>query len=291
MEMKIGIIGGAGKMGRWFAGLLLKEGCSVMISDVNKEALSAAREELNVESLSSPRMTKAADIILLAVSIDSFEDALKEIAPYARPGQVIADITSLKDQPMALMHRYLDKATVLGTHPLFGPGAKDLANQNFVLTPTNEQENVLARKTMNYLQKHGAKVTVLTPQKHDEMMSVVLGLAHFISIVAADTLGDIGQLQKLKDIGGSTYRVLTTLVESVISEDPELYASLQMRLPLVQEMEQLFQMHAAKWAELVQKQDRPAFVKNMNALKYKFAKDNANFGQAYDNMYKIMEWL
>ncbi|GAI64600.1 unnamed protein product, partial [marine sediment metagenome] len=28
-----------------------------------------------------------------------------------------------------------------------------------------------------------------------------------------------------------TYKVLLTLVESVLSEDPELYASLQMNLP------------------------------------------------------------
>jgi prephenate dehydrogenase len=288
---KIGIIGGAGKMGRWFARLLLKEDFAVIISDTNNEALLAAQEELKVETALNPQIMNNADIILLAVNIDSFEETVKEIAPHQRPGQVIADITSLKEQPVELMHRYLEKAIVLGTHPLFGPGAKDLANQNFVLTPTNEIENALAHKVMNYLQRHLSKVTILTPQKHDEMMSVVLGLAHFISIVAADTLGDIGQLQQLKDIGGSTYRVLTTLVESVVSEDPELYASLQMRLPYVQEMEELFQMHAAKWAGLVRQGDRQGFVKNMNALKYKFAKDNANFGQAYENMYKIMEWL
>ena len=131
----------------------------------------------------------------------------------------------------------------------------------------------------------------MTPRKHDEMMAVVLGLAHFISIVAADTLVEIGKLPELKAIGGSTYRVLTTLVESVVSENPELYATLQMRLPYVTEVEKLFQMQAAKWAELVKNKDKPGFVKNMTNLKYKFAKSNSNFGQAYENMYKIMEWL
>jgi len=180
---------------------------------------------------------------------------------------------------------------VLGTHPLFGPGARDLTNQNFVLTPTNEKEDLLAHRVMLYLQQHGSRVTLMSPHKHDEMMSVVLGLAHYIAIVAADTLAEFENLAQLKSIGGSTYRVLTTLVESVVSEDPELYATLQMRLPYVQEMEQLFQMQAAKWGELVQNKDRQGFIKNMNALKCKFTKNNANFGQAYENMYKIMEWL
>jgi prephenate dehydrogenase len=232
-----------------------------------------------------------ADIVLLAVNIDSFEDVVKEIRPHVCPGQVILDITSIKEKPVDMMHAYLEKATVLGTHPLFGPGAKDVASQNFVLTPTNEQEKILAQKVMNYLQKRNARVTLMTPRKHDEMMAVVLGLAHFISIVAAATLAEIGKTSQLKSIGGSTFRVLSTLVESVISEDPELYATLQMRLPYVTEVEQLFQKQAAKWAEMVKNQDKQTFVKQMAALKYKFTTDNSNFAQAYENMYKIMEWL
>jgi prephenate dehydrogenase len=60
----------------------------------------------------------------------------------------------------------------------------------------------------------------MSPGEHDRMMTVVLGLAHFISIVTADTLATVDRLPQMKAIGVSTYRVLTTLVESVISEDP-----------------------------------------------------------------------
>ena len=80
-------------------------------------------------------------------------------------------------------------------------------------------------------------------------------------------------------------------MESVISEDPELYATLQMRLPGLSELEERFQKNAARWADLVKDQNKAGFVKNMTALKKKFAENNATFGQAYGNMYKIMEWL
>lgn len=289
--MKIAIIGGAGKMGKWLAGFLQKEEYEIMVSDINKDALTALQESLGVTAVSNSKAMAEADVVLLAVNIDSFEEAVKEISPYVRPGQIILDVTSIKEQPVELMHKYLEKALVLGTHPLFGPGAKDAASQNFVLTPTNETEAALAQKVMSYLQKHNARVTLMTPRKHDEMMAVVLGLAHFISIVAADTLAEIGKQSQLKAIGGSTFRVLTTLVESVVSEDPELYATLQMKLPYVTEVEELFQMHAAKWADIVKNKDRQTFITQMTALKYKFATDNTNFGQAYENMYKIMEWL
>jgi prephenate dehydrogenase len=289
--MKIGVIGGAGKMGQWFTRYLVKEEFEVVVSDKNTAGLSIWEDIPKVKVASNNKVMAEADIILLCVSIDGFEDIVKEISPLVRSGQVMVDITSVKEFPVKAMHENLKTATILGTHPLFGPGAKDLANQNFVLTPTNEREQVLAIKVMNYLQQHGARVTYMTPQKHDEMMSVVLGLSHFISIVAADTLANMGKAQELKAIGGSTYRVLTTLVESVVSEDPELYASLQMRLPYVQEMEELFQMRAAKWAEMVKNQDKAGFIKNLKTLKYKMATNDPNFGRAYENMYKIMEWL
>ena len=52
-----------------------------------------------------------------------------------------------------------------------------------------------------------------------------------------------------------------------------------------------FQANAAKWAQYVKDQDKQAFKDNMTDLKKKFAENNTSFGQAYENMYKIMEWL
>ena len=81
----------------------------------------------------------------------------------------------------------------------------------------------------------------------------------------------------MRAISGTTYKALLTLVESVISEDPELYASLQMRLPNMTKIEELFQKSAKTWAELVQNKDRQEFVKRMNILKNSFKKDNPDF--------------
>jgi prephenate dehydrogenase len=289
--MKIAIIGGAGRMGGWLARQLQVEGHEVILSDKDKNQLLDLQEELKVGIAVNSEAVKAAEAVIISVNIDAFEEVVKEIAPAVSPGQIVMDITSIKEFPVKTLQKYLPQAAILGTHPLFGPGAQNLASQNFVLTPTTEKEQMLAGKVQNYLQQRGARVTLMTPRKHDEMMSVVLGLSHFIAIVAADTLMKIGKLPQMKAIGGSTYRVLSTLVESVVTEDPELYATLQMKLPYAEEMEELFQMQAEKWSELVRNKDKAGFVKEMTALKYKYASHNDNFGQAYENMYKIMEWL
>jgi prephenate dehydrogenase len=289
--VKIGVIGGAGKMGRWFARLLSKEGFEVILADKDEIRLAEAAAELGLRSAQTIRAVKEADILLLSVTIDLFPEMVAEIAPYVQADQVVADVTSIKAWPLEQMHRAFSTRRILGAHPVFGPGAKDLKSQNFVLTPTNPDEQELADRAGEFLKERGARVAVMSPREHDEMMTVVLGLSHFISIVAADTLAGIDKLPRMKSIGGSTYRVLTTLVESVISEDPELYATLQMNLPGMLEIENLFQQNAARWADYVKRGDKPGFKAGMTSLKNKYAKNNANFGKAYDNMYKIMEWL
>ena len=289
--MRVAIIGGSGKMGRWFANFLLKEGKEVIITGRNERKLLEAKRQLGVEVATNVEAVKSADTILLSVPIDNFEEVVEQVSPYIRPEQVIIDITSIKVFPVETMHKHIKAGLTLGTHPVFGPGAKSIANQNFVLTPTNEREITLAQKVSGYLETRGAKVTLMTPQEHDEMMAVILGLSHFIAIVSADTLLSFDRLKQMEAISGITYKVLLTLVESVISEAPELYASLQMSLPKMMEIEELFQKRGQIWTDLVKNKDRQEFVKRMKVLRNRLEEGNPDFGKAYANMYKIVEGL
>lgn len=274
-------------MGRWFARFLLSEGYDVVISGRSETKLREAKEELGVRIASNIEAVNGADVILLSVPIDSFEAVVKEIAPHVRPTQIVADVTSIKEMPVNVMHRYLRTKQILGAHPLFGPGAKSVTNQNFILTPTGDDEAGLAEKAKEFLETRGARVTLMTPQEHDRKMAVVLGLAHFVAIVSADALLTSNEVKDTESVGGITYKVLLTLVESVLSEDPELYATLQMNLPNLPELERLFQSKAEEWAHLVATKNRTEFVRRMKALKAKLKKKNPNFGKAYENMYRI----
>ncbi len=289
--MKVAIIGGSGKMGRWFARFLLKEGKEVVLIGRNEAKLNKIGRELGAQATTSIEAVKQADVVLISVPIDHFEEVATSLSPYTHSEQIILDITSVKVLPVAAMHRHIKKGLILGTHPVFGPGARSVANHSFVLTPTNQQESALAEKVRGYLETKGAKVELMSPQEHDETMTVILGLAHFIAIVSADTLANLDRLSQMPQIGGITYKVLLSLVESVISEDPELYASLQMSLPNLPEIQELFQKSAKTWAELVKHKDKPEFARRMRTLRSKLEQDNPDFGKAYDNMYKIAEGL
>ncbi|MFC2005031.1 prephenate dehydrogenase dimerization domain-containing protein, partial [Chloroflexota bacterium] len=115
------------------------------------------------------------------------------------------------------------------------------------------------------------------------------GLAHFIAIASADALLNFNRLKQMAAIAGPTYKVLLTLAESVITEDPELYASLQMNLPRITEIEELFLRSSKTWADIVKNKDRQGFINRMNNLKDKLAQDDPDFGKSYEDMYKLLE--
>ncbi|MFC2011220.1 prephenate dehydrogenase [Chloroflexota bacterium] len=287
--MRVAIIGGSGKMGRWFASFLLQDGKEVIITGRKEEKLLEAKEQLGVEVTSNNiEAVKSANIVLISVPIDNFEEVVKQLQPHLNPKQIVIDITSIKEFPIEIMHKYIKTGLVLGAHPVFGPGAKDLLNQNFVLTPTNEPETTLAQKVKQYLEVRGAGVTLMTPHEHDEMMAVILGLSHFISIVSADTLLSFDNFKQMEAIGGTTYKVLVMLIESVISEDPELYASLQMHLSGLAEIEALFEKNSKTWADIVKNKDAQEFVRRMSTLKDRLEKSDPDSRRAYENMYKLL---
>jgi prephenate dehydrogenase len=289
--MKVAIIGGSGKMGRWFTGFLLKEGVEVRITGRNQERLKEASRQSGVKIETNVNAVQWADIVLLSVPIDDFAGVVKQVAPYIRPDQIIIEITSVKMLPVETMHSYLNTRRILGVHPMFGPGATDIAHHNFVLTPTNDDEKALALKVYDYLSERGAKVETMSPDEHDRMMSVVLSLCHFIALSAADTLLGVGKLQQLNAIGGTSYRMLMTFIASVISEDPSLYAALQMNLPFTVEMEELFQEKVGLWADVIKNGDRRQFMKHMEHIRDVFTEENTDVEEAYRDGYKLVENL
>ena len=67
----------------------------------------------------------------------------------------------------------------MGTHPVFGPGSNGVKHKAYILTPTNPEEEKFAEQFKKWLEQEEAHVFIMSPKKHDELMSVVLGFAAF----------------------------------------------------------------------------------------------------------------
>jgi len=286
--MRIAVLG-SGKMGVWFAKFFLQEGYSVVLADRNKEKLTKLKQELAVETADFVKAVADADRVLIAVSINAFEDVVKKIAPCIRQGQVVMDICSIKATPVKTMHEHIKQGLVLGMHPVFGPGSGGIKHKTFVLTPTNKNEEKFAKEFQSWLEAHEAHVFLMSPDKHDNLMSVVLGLPHFIGLVACDTLLEQHNYPETKKVAGTTYRMLFTLAEATALETPDLYASLQTSLPGIEKMENLFIEKAEEWLNLVKQKDSKAIMKQMERLKAKLTKMDKDYAESYGVMYKMLE--
>jgi prephenate dehydrogenase len=286
--MRIAVLG-AGKMGVWFAKFFLEEGYSVVVADRNKQKLSKLKSELAVETADFLEAVQNADRVLICVAISAFEDIVKTVAPSIRDGQVVMDICSIKESPVAIMHKHIKRGVVLGTHPVFGPGSKGVKNKAFILTPTNSTEKEFAENFKGWLEQKKARVFVFSPRKHDELMSVVLGLPHFFGVVACDALLEQADYAETKKVAGTTYRMLFTLAEATALETPELFASLQLSLPDIAKLEGRFIEKAHEWLKLMQQKDPAAIISKMEQLKAKLVKANGDYARSYDVMYKMLE--
>jgi prephenate dehydrogenase len=285
--MKVAIIGGYGKMGEWLARFLLKEGKQVVISGRDPRKLRETAERLGVEAASNHEAVQQSDAVILSVPIDKFEQIVSDIAPYTSPRQLIFDVTSIKARPVEIMHIYIKKGAVLGVHPMFGPGADGIAGQRFVLTPTSKAEDETAARVRKYLEGKGAGVAVMSPDEHDELMAIVLGLSHFIALVTGDTLSGLGKLKQAREVSGTSYRLLLTIAESVASEDPEFYSSLQMNLPGLNKIEGLFAEKAGQWLNLVNKKEGRQFAQKMKEMRKRLAEADPDFKEAYRDLYGL----
>jgi prephenate dehydrogenase len=286
--MKTAILG-AGKMGVWFAKFCREKGERVVLADRNREKLAKLREELKVETADFEEAVRDADRIMICVSISAFEEVVKRIAPAIREGQVVMDICSVKAFPVKVMHENIKQGLVLGTHPVFGPGSSGVKHKAFILTPTNAEEKEIAEGFKKWLEREQARVFVMSPERHDELMAIVLGLPHFLGLAACDTLLEQPNFSETKKVAGTTYKMLFTLAEVTAVETPDLYASLQAHLPELEKIEELFMAKARKWLDLVKRGDSAAIAKRMEQLKAKMTEVDSDYAESYELMYKMLE--
>ncbi|MGD2066395.1 MAG: prephenate dehydrogenase/arogenate dehydrogenase family protein [Candidatus Bathyarchaeota archaeon] len=287
--MRVAIIG-AGKMGRWFARFFKDEGYSVVVSSRTRSKAEALRDELGVEFAdTNVEAVEGADWILLCVSLNGLEPALKEVGFHIKAGQTVMDISSIKEIPVNLLHKYVTSGVTLGTHPVFGPGAKGVGGQNFVLTPVNPEEKRFAEEFKDWLEARDARVAVMEPRRHDELMSLVLGFPHFVGLVAGDALLDNQNFVAAKQVGGATYKLLLTMAGAVAAEEPGFYSNLHMSLPEVEKIESLFLEKVEEWLKLVKNKDCSGFRRKMEQVQKRLRELDPDHEEYYRLMYRLLD--
>ena len=119
---------------------------------------------------------EAADVTVVSVPIDVTEDVIRQVGPRVRPDALLMDVTSVKASPVQAMLA-ATRASVVGTHPMFGPSVHSLQGQRVVLCRARGDE--WADWAAGMYTARGLTVVETTPEHHDRMMAAVQVLTHF----------------------------------------------------------------------------------------------------------------
>jgi prephenate dehydrogenase len=214
MSIKVALIGGQGQMGKWFQRFFADQGLEVLVADLDTPQ-------------TPQEVARLADVVILSVPIPQVKKVVKEVAPHLRPEAAFMDFTSVKQMPVAAMLDHF-KGEVVGTHPLFGPGEESIAGLTMVLCPGRGERWLNWFKDL--LEKAGARVKVTTATEHDRLMSVVQGLSHFTLIALEMAIRQLKvSPQDLEDFATPTFSTLHNLARRLFSQDPALYACIQLQ--------------------------------------------------------------
>lgn len=207
--MKIGIIGGQGKFGQWLVNFFQNLNYEVLVSDIDTK-------------LTNRQVVEKSEVVIFSVPISKSVEVIEEVAPYSREGTLWMDVTSLKTRPVEAMLK--SKASVIGMHPMFKPTIS-AKGQVIILCPVRAGEWLEWLQPI--LENSGAKVKIMIPQEHDEMMALIQGGTHIPLIAAGYALKRLGvNLTDSLDIASPIYRMRLEMIGRILGGDPELYAEI-----------------------------------------------------------------
>lgn len=240
----VAIVGGRGGMGRCIAQVFADLGHTVLVADLDTE-------------LTPEEAAGRGDVVVLSVPIDATVEVARRLGPLVREEALLMDLTSIKEAPVRAMLES-SRASVVGTHPLFGPSVHTVQGQRIVLTP-GRGDAWLAWLRRN-LSARGMVVRESTPEEHDRAMAIVQVLTHFSTEVMGRTLARLGaSVEGTLEFTSPVYLMELIMTARHFAQSPDLYASIQMSNPRTPEVTGAFVRAAEELARVVNAGDRVGF--------------------------------
>jgi chorismate mutase/prephenate dehydrogenase len=205
------VVGGEGRMGRWFTRFLADQGYVTGALDIRSSGDEHAWAHAALPS---------ADLVVCSTP-PAATAALYDGWIASPPSGVIVDIASIKT-PLIDPIRRLQAAgaSVASIHPMFGPSVVLLRDCDVVVCDTGDRAATDA--VVQLFTSTTARLLDLPLEEHDRLMADVLTLAHATVIAFALALPDTPV-----PVRSTTLGALETLSASLMRESPDVYYEIQ----------------------------------------------------------------
>ena len=213
------VIGGAGKMGGWFADFFASQGFATTIADPGVENGPGRFSDWTDAGVDY-------DVIVVAAPLAVSGRILAQLA-VLKPKGLIFDIGSLKS-PLRDGLQELHKAgsRVTSLHPMFGPDTRLLSGRHLIFCDAGSQEATEAAKSL--FSSTMVDQLDMGLEDHDRLIAYVLGLSHALNIAFFTALAESGEAApKLAQLSSTTFDAQLLVSEAVAQDNPYLYFEIQ----------------------------------------------------------------
>ena len=252
------IIGGAGKMGAWFAHFLGSQGFAIEVSDPSSAAVPFPRvADWRRDSLEH-------HLIIVATPMKVAGVVLTELAA-RRPRGVVIDIGSLKSPLRSgLQDLVAAGCKVTSIHPMFGPDTRLLSGRHVVFCDVGVPE--ATREARALFASTMAEQIEMSVDDHDRLMAYVLGLSHALNLAFFTALAASGELvPRLQRMSSTTFDAQLRVASLVARDNPHLYFDIQTLNDYGAASLQALRAATERIERLVQAGDEAGFVELMAA--------------------------
>ena len=165
-----------------------------------------------------------ADLVFLSQSIGRILDTLRHLDPLLRPGALVTDAGSTKNEIVDHARQFIRRGQFLGGHPMAGKELRGAAAAEaglfqgctWVLTPDEpaELETPAARAFLDWLDRIGARLVALDCDEHDRVVAFTSHLAQLASTALASSVGENLSEERHLRVAGPGLRGMTRLALS-----------------------------------------------------------------------------
>lgn len=214
------VVGGRGKMGRWFVDFLASQGFDVGVAD----PAGALEGHAFVERWQDSALDQ--DVIVIATPLAATDAILTQIAA-RRPRGLVFDIGSLKTPLRSGLKALVDAGCrATSVHPMFGPDTDLLSGRHVIFIDLGGADALAGARGL--FAQTMAEQVVMTLDEHDRLIAYVLGLSHALNIAFFTALAGSGEAApRLAQLSSTTFDAQLDVASRVAAESPALYYEIQ----------------------------------------------------------------
>ena len=244
MAKKNVLIVGLGLMGGSYARALKRLGYHVAALDRDEDSIAYALQEHIISEGAAgtdERMIREADAIIFALYPGIFPDWVRDHQHLFKSGAFMTDVTGVKSCIVYRIQELLrEDVEFIAAHPMAGRELSGVRNSddrifrdaNYIIVPTekNTAKGIEWCGMLGRLLGCG-RISVLSPEEHDEMIGFVSQLTHCIAV----SLMTCSDSTRLADYTGDSFRDLTRIARINDGMWSELF--MMNREPLLRQMD------------------------------------------------------